>query len=286
MAFGLAALGGFLKGNAPALISGGSALLGGLMSDRSTSSANDANTRLQYDMAKNGIRYRMEDAKAAGVHPVYALGAQTYQASPSIVGGSGLGTGVAAMGQDIGRSIQATRTAPERMQVDLNTQILKADLDGKLIDNQIRASQLAREQRGQVGPAFPTTSGSLIEGQGDSGPRVKDSPLERVISAKGARSQEPAPVTEVGYLQTPNGQMPVKSMDATQRLEDDLIGNLVWNIRNRLMPSLGLNYNPPAGSNGKWMYNPVTQQYEEVSPSVYEWTPHGVFNRLKRRYSR
>ena len=55
------------------------------------------------------------------------------------------------------------------------------------------------------------------------------------------------------------------SEDAKQRLEEDMIGVLLWNIRNRLLPSVGLNQSAPPAKVPKgydaWVYNPFKQEY-------------------------
>lgn len=51
----------------------------------------DKNAELQREFAKHGIQWRMEDAKAAGVHPMYALsgGGAAFSPNPIHVDGSG-----------------------------------------------------------------------------------------------------------------------------------------------------------------------------------------------------
>lgn len=69
----------------------------------------------QKEFAQQGIRWRVDDAKAAGLHPLAALGAQTTSFSPVSVGDLALPkTSFGEMGQDIGRAIDAGSTAAER----------------------------------------------------------------------------------------------------------------------------------------------------------------------------
>lgn len=49
------------------------------------------NEDLQREFAQMGIRWRVEDAKAAGLHPLYALGAQPIPVTPTQVFGEGGG---------------------------------------------------------------------------------------------------------------------------------------------------------------------------------------------------
>lgn len=106
------------------------------------------NEQLQKDFAQQGIRWKVADAKAAGIHPLYALGATTHSYSPVSVGttaDTSLGSAVASAGQDISRSINATRTAPERMEAKM---VSKLQLEGLALDNEIkRASWASQVQR-------------------------------------------------------------------------------------------------------------------------------------------
>ena len=46
---------------------------------------------MQYDFAKNQIQWRVDDAKKAGLHPLYALGASPMTPNAQVVGGQGSG---------------------------------------------------------------------------------------------------------------------------------------------------------------------------------------------------
>lgn len=111
--------------------------------------AHKLSSDLQMEFAKNGIRWRMEDAARSGVHPLFALGAGGAAASsPSAVvggssaasvsggppagGGSGGGSpvgipnfhnpmaGFSGLGQDISRAIAAVQTPRERQADQIN----------------------------------------------------------------------------------------------------------------------------------------------------------------------
>jgi len=98
---------------------------GGLIS---SSRARKENNK-QYDLARNSIKYRVEDAKNAGVHPLYALSAPTMSSS---VQTDQMGQAVADAGSEIG---QAETTAYERELQNLNLENAKADLMGKKLRN-------------------------------------------------------------------------------------------------------------------------------------------------------
>lgn len=129
--------------------------VGGLFGDKSNGEMANMNADMQREFAQNGIRWKVEDARAAGIHPMYALGAQTHSFQPSAVGDTSFG---AQMGQDITRAMHATRTAPDRAQAVLNgLTIDRAKLENDLLRTQIQNSKAALLR--QVGPPMPTRSG-------------------------------------------------------------------------------------------------------------------------------
>lgn len=104
------------------LITAGSGLLGGFFGNN----ANKKNVAMQYDFAKNGLRWKVNDAKAAGLHPLAALGAQGY--SPTIGVMDTMGPAIADAGASIGNAV-ANRTAAKL--ADLQLQGAAADIKVK-----------------------------------------------------------------------------------------------------------------------------------------------------------
>jgi len=134
-----------------ALVSGGTTLLGGALSGRSSGSAN-RDRKLQKDFAKKGIRWRVADAQAAGLHPLAALGASIASPSPTSTGGGKSDYGIAQAGQQIGRALAARQT---QYQKDLQTAILARETalgEGYKIDNQIKQKRLDALNNIQSGP--------------------------------------------------------------------------------------------------------------------------------------
>lgn len=134
---------------------------------------------LQREFAQSGIKWRVDDARAAGIHPLAALGAggaSFSTPSVSVGGGGGVSAGggsvggfsgsqmggvpsasnlMAGMGQDITRAIMATRSAQERDAAFEQT-VKDMQLQNMALKNDLIASQVGRLRSGQVGPGMPT----------------------------------------------------------------------------------------------------------------------------------
>lgn len=168
-----------------ALISAGANLIGGFLGRQSNAEANDSvraanelnaqvareNIAKQEEFARSGIQWRAEDARKAGIHPLYALGAQPSSFSPVHVGAVGgsadmsLPTAMANMGQDLGRAIDSTRTGQQK--VDAYTGTVQAlTLQRMGLENELLSSQIRKINQTGGGPNFPGSPG-FIDGQGD-----------------------------------------------------------------------------------------------------------------------
>lgn len=99
-----------------ALLGGSIAALGSIggsaLSAITGKSAGDREYERQKEFAENGISWRVADAKRAGIHPLYAIGANTPTYSPQAAVGTDYG--LSAAGQNIGRAIEAGQTARQR----------------------------------------------------------------------------------------------------------------------------------------------------------------------------
>lgn len=139
------------------IISAGASLLGGIFSRNSEA-------KMQKKFAQNAIQWKVADAKAAGVHPLFALGANTAQYSPTNV----VGDSIARAGQDIGQAVDRMRTPPQRANAYENLIMRNTVRRGEL-ENALLASKLAREAQTPT-PSPPSVSGdpAVIPGQGDT----------------------------------------------------------------------------------------------------------------------
>ena len=89
--------------------SAGAGIVGNLLGNRAAKKAAAQQAALQKEFAQNGIRWKVADAKAAGLHPLSALGAQTISYQPVSVGQDFSAFG--QMGQDVSRAMMATADA-------------------------------------------------------------------------------------------------------------------------------------------------------------------------------
>lgn len=157
------------------IISGIGSVLGGLFGQNNQKKQMQAQMDAQKEFAQKGIRWRVEDAKAAGIHPLAALGAQTTSFSPIGIPGSPLAEGMSQAGQEIGRAIEAKGTTAERA---FNLKMQTLQLQRGELENQLLASQIARiNSPTQLPPPMPSavsgssaTPGSVIDGQNTATP--------------------------------------------------------------------------------------------------------------------
>lgn len=123
--------------------------------DKQLQAQNIAN---QKEFAQHGVRWKVADAQAAGLHPLAALGAQTSSFSNVVGGDIPLSkTDFGGMGQDIGRAIDAGSTQSERTDrmgqaIARTAQVFS--LEKMNLENELLKSQVAKSQA-QLGPALP-----------------------------------------------------------------------------------------------------------------------------------
>lgn len=226
----------------------------------------------QKEFAQNGIQWKVEDAKKAGIHPLAALGASTATTSGSHqVGGGSPGGDLARslgdMGQTVSRAVQATATADQRIMSNLQIQNARTELQGKEIDNQIKLNQL--NQMNQVGPAFPSANDPhMIPGQGNAMKGVKIVPSESTASEAGRPGIQAGLINSLQYTREPHGGIGIApSQQAKERNEDDFIAETMWHFKNRLNPPAPRTSDYPiplhlAKKGYKyWLWHPLKQEF-------------------------
>lgn len=145
-----------------AALGAGASLIGGAMNRSAQNKANEQNYQAQKEFAKNGLRWKVDDAKKAGIHPLYAVGAPTQSFSASYVGDTSMGNALQSAGQDIGGAIRNTQPVNERVET-FNEQMMTLQLERGTLENELLRSQIRRSLVGS-NPSFPSTNGSGASG--------------------------------------------------------------------------------------------------------------------------
>lgn len=159
----------------PAIIAGAAALGGSLISSASNASANSDNLQYNRELAQNQIKWRVKDAKAAGIHPLAALGVPTSQPGAIAVGDNSLGQGVSQMGQDISRAVmryQDRKTQAEL--IALEKQKAQAEVTGVELDNARKVRELEKT------PPMPIASNDPFTQSGQQSPIQEQTIIEAV----------------------------------------------------------------------------------------------------------
>lgn len=273
------------------LIMAGGNLLGGFLGERGADRRNEAEIALmreqmaaQKEFAQHGIRWKVDDARAAGIHPLFAIGAPPLNYSPVSVGleqpNFGMAEAFARTGQDIGRAIHATRSGEERIQAAVTA----LQIENMGLQNDLLRSQIAKFNSAQVGPGLPGYSG-VPHGVGVPTPApVTVKPLELNMSDPGNPAKEAGYVADYGFARTPTGLAVVPSEDVKNRIEDQLVPEIGWAIRNNILPNFGMGQKPDPylfdSFDGRpvydWKWNHWRQEW---SPVFYDDTVRRIEGR-------
>lgn len=255
-----AAIGGAIGG----IASGVAGLIGGAQSNASAERLNQLNYEHQKEFAQNGIRWRVADAKAAGLHPLAALGFSGASYSPSaVVGDSPDYSFLADAGQNIGRAMDAKKTEQERLEQQAKQDtVFKLEMEGRKLDNEnkrlqnqaitqdmamqlARSVEMASRTRQQV-PGLPSLAGDdrVIAGQRESYPTG----ATELETSKVPSSLRGDPSTQAGvppdsrtYSSRAGGVRVVYPTESTADTLDAVwpVGPAQWYWRNHILPYLG-----------------------------------------------
>jgi len=124
-------------------IIGGVATLGaGAMGARSARKQSE----MQKQFAKKGVSWRVADAKRAGIHPLYALGANLPQYSPVH---DPMADSLATAGQNIGAAIASRKTPYQKQAENLALAQAQASLDRTYAETALLQSERLKTINGQ-----------------------------------------------------------------------------------------------------------------------------------------
>ena len=260
-------------------------IAGGILGANSAQNVAGMNYEAQKEFAQNGIRWKVEDAKRAGIDPLYALGASTQGYSPTAgyTGDFGISDAAAQFGQGYERAQQAKMTKEERDKQDVRDAIQDMaaleDLNQKrrLNDAQIRLanSEIFRNfalstnalRKTGLPPAMPGGLGGVIAGQGNSYATGQTTPeiSSVVTSEKGTPSVQAGSPPDVRFYRTlSGGRAPLPTEDAGDAMDAALGAGLQWSFRNNLVPWLANFFpiNDPHRLPGEY-YDLLTGEYRK-----------------------
>lgn len=259
------------------LIMAGSNLVGGLLNNRAIRRANSANTAMSKEFAQNGIRWRVEDAKAAGLHPLYALGAPTMSPAFGVQAETGTGSALMNMGQDVSRAMRAGMDGRE-----LQEDIMREQLNNAKLQNELLGIQVQKARQPPTIPLnFSGVDDSFMTGQN---PLVENVTVKREHSSPFDPARSAGAVTDIGFVRTQDGGLAVlPSKDAKERLEDQLIPEAMWAWRNQIRPIFkGIDKKPdlkefPLPLGYEWEWNPWKQGFypKKMKNAGLSYPAHG-----------
>lgn len=225
----------------------------------------DSNRLFQETFAKHGIEWRVADAIEAGVHPLYALGANipAYNPSPIPAFSSDVGSDhISAAGQNVSRAIVAAMSGEARHKRRMN----QINAERGELENELLKSEIAKE-KAQVGPPLPSAVPGTFPTSDIQEFDVR--PVQIPATQPGLPNQEGGAFPETRWARTRTGFQPIPSPEA---YEDADIGNPSawgWYWRNQALPTMGISGSPPPD---RWL--PTAANGWVWSPGRQEWQPH------------
>lgn len=254
-------------------------LAGGFLQSQGQQSANrlaeaqfDFNARRQDEYMHNAVLYRVNDAKRAGIHPLAALGASLHSPSPISVGGgipdTGIGSGLAQAGQDIGRAVSSMKTEDAKVRAYRDA-ISAASLTKVEAEIDYIRSMTARNLQ-LSSPSIPragVVQERMIPGQGNAPLNVPMSWINP--GSEGAPVSEKV-VPDVSHSSTKHGEYPVPHKATKDLIEDNFWHQSAHFFRNNILPYFDRSaHTPPRAlpDGYRWKFSPIWGYYPQRIPS-------------------
>lgn len=182
--------------------------------------------RDQYAYLAESPEYMMEGIKRAsksyGIHPLALLG-NTPDKGPTVF--NDMGQNTANVSARFGTSEQ--RAFTKRAQ-DLQ-------LEHAQLQNELLRVNISKLNKGPGGPGLSDYSGGLVDGQ-TNGP-ISIKPAVRTASPKGKPEQDYGHIASVSWMRNEDGSLtPVPSKEGKERIEDQLVPEIVWAAQNYMSP--------------------------------------------------
>lgn len=287
-----------------AAIAAGSSILGGLTSswlgakyDKKAQEREHAynleaerrNAELQREFAKMGIRWRVEDAKAAGLHPLAALGMSPVSAQPVAVGASpdwrrNFGE---RMGQSVSRAVEVGMDAFERQAYRAKNAL---EIERLGLENELLRTQVTKVGQSMGPPMASTDPNSGIGIPGQMSGKALESPMTfiptgRTYASENNASKAFGSVTDWYFRRTPTGLKIAPSPDVQGILANNAIEMLKWEsehfARQTFQPEA---YKPnikefPLPKGMIWYWNGLAREWRPAYPE--EVGLKGLWNKIK-----
>lgn len=149
------------------LVGGALDLFGGFLSNEYQKGLLERQQNFQRELAQNSIRYRVEDAQRAGIHPLYALGAPAMTSFPMQLDDH-VGPALGQMGQNLGQAVNRMLDGPARERIALEHKLLESQIGESDARKDLYLSEAARNRQQ---PAAPMPGlGIVPEGKVSVGP--------------------------------------------------------------------------------------------------------------------
>lgn len=223
--------------------------------------------QFQMDAAKQGVQWRAADARAAGIHPLAALGMMPSSFSPVSMGQESTGAYLSNMGQDIGRAVGAYQSSAERRKQlagAAHEAIIARKRDEVLFDQTVRANELDIQMKNSQlarlnSPGSPPPLESAAPGS------VNVVPDRVTVGSVGEPARAPGMVTDFQLGPTASGGFAIiPSQDMKQRIED-MPSEWQWFLRNGITPprqvydTLNRLHPPPHGQ--RWQFDAMRGEF-------------------------
>lgn len=252
----------------PGIIGAAASIFGAKKAEKSAQRQSQQEYERQKEFAQSGVQWKVQDAKKAGIAPLAALGGSTLSYSPQSIGVSD--SGISAAGQDISRAVQAAASPGQRSDAYTRTaQALELERGG--LQNQLLRSQIAKLNQPGHGPGIGLDSeGYTLPGQPNSGiPGVVVGPSKTTTVTPHVPYEQAGSVPDVHYSRTNDGGWaPIPSSAVKQQIEDQMLPEMGWAMRNMVKPSISTAYSPPTHvplkPGHKWHYSVFNQAYYQV----------------------
>lgn len=259
---------------AGAAIGAGAKLFGGIGSFFTGNSAQKREYERQKEFAQNGIQWKVADAKKAGLHPLYAIGAQGASYSPQSTVGTDFGLGDIGQGlTDFASRYKSPKERAHEQWYNKTTQLLQIrnqELQNDYIQQQIRESEARIAQQPGNPVSFAGTGNSRALGM-PSQPLVQIKPDEVVAGAPDRPQAEAGLKRDIFFVSDEDGNLtPYPSQNVSDYVSESTWDNVWWKIRAFL-------HKPP-----RHEWHPDAIDYRP-NPMLQRWEP--VFKRPRRYLS-